>query len=157
MTVFSGLGLSFRKNAILEWEVRNVQAFLDEFGRTSGGSPRVARLGRTGEILIVNNFPLPDRYRPDEIDLFVGVSDYPAQPPIGIYVLNRRNEALVAQIQKRTNAFRDKAFHEADAVPGYTWICYAYADNRWRFNASNPSRGDNVRKFLANFFAILEN
>jgi len=149
--------VSARKLALLQWEACNIQDFLDDFDAPAGGESRSAHLGRTGEILIVKNFPLPDRCRPDQIDLFVGVPDYPASPPIGLYVLNRHNENLIVQLRHRFNIFRDHAYHEADPVPGYTWICYAYAENVWRYNAAAPAKGDNVRKFLSSFFATLEN
>lgn len=146
---------SARRLALLQWEVRSIQAFLDEFE----GLPsrmRCARLAAAGEAIIIRNFPLPDRYQPDYIDLLIALPDYPARPPIGFYVLNQANGALIIQLKDRFNAFRDRAFHEAEALPGYTWICYAYADNLWRYRPDSPSQGDNVRKFLASFLANLE-
>ena len=68
--------------------------------------------------------------------------------------MNQGNDALIAQLRKRFSAFRDRAYHQADPVPGYTWLCYSYASNQWRYNTPYPSRGDNVRKFLATFFAL---
>lgn len=103
----------------------------------------------------MRNFPLPDGYRPDYIDVLLITDDYPARPPIGLYVLNKRNEALIRQIRDRFNAFHNEAFHDAPAIPGYTWICYHYSGNSWRYRTDNPTRGDNVRKFIASFFAEL--
>ena len=87
--------------------------------------------------------------------LHVLLDDFPARPPIGIYVLHRQNAALIEQLSGRFNAFRDKAYHDAPPIRNFTWICYSYADNAWRYREDNPARGDNTAKFLAGFFAEL--
>jgi hypothetical protein len=147
--------VSPRKLAKLRWEIQNIQDYLDGFESAMNGRSRSALLGDTAEYIIVRNFPLPDRYWPDYVDLLLIMDDYPAKPPIGLYVLNNRNEALIQQIRDQFNAFQDRAFHDAPAVQGYTWICYHYNGNSWRYREDNPKRGDNVRKFLASFFAEL--
>lgn len=146
--------LSQLKLALLKWEVRSIQAFLSDFDPPTSGGRRIAQLSPTGEIILVSNFPLPDGYEPDRINLLVGVPDYPGRPPIGLYIMNQGNDALIAQLRQRFSAFRDGAYHQADPVPGYTWLCYSYALNKWRYCTPYPSRGDNVRKFLATFFAL---
>ena len=145
--------VSPRKLAQLGWEVDNLQRYLDGFESPENGERRLAQLGRTAEYLTVRNFPLPDCYRPDYVDLLVLTDLFPGVPPIGIYVLNKQNTALIRQLSDRFNAFADKAFHDAPAIPGYTWICYHYAGNAWSYRAADPARGDNIRKFLARFFA----
>ena len=97
--------------------------------------------------------PLPDGYAPDEIDALLLVDNFPSLPPIGLYVLNHGNDQVVTQLRRRFNAFQDRAFHDAPSIDGYTWICYAYAGNAWRYRASEPHKGDNLRKFVASFFA----
>jgi hypothetical protein len=146
--------LSQQKLALLKWDMRAIQAFLSEFDPPDSGGSRRVRLSPSGEIILIANFPLPDGYSPDRINLLVGVSKYPQWPPIGLYIMNQGNDALIAQLRKRFSAFRDGAYHQADPVPGYTWLCYSYASNKWRYNTPYPSRGDNVRKFLATFFAL---
>lgn len=144
-----------RKLAQQRWEIANLQHYLDGFESPANGERRSAQCNQTGEYIAVRNFPLPDAYRPDYIDLLVVTDSFPATPPIGLYVLHRHNEALIGQLQRRFNAFRDQAYHEAPAIRGYTWICYHYSGNAWRYRADQPARGDNVRKFLASWFAEL--
>lgn len=152
MSLFSA---SFRKIDKLRQEVRLIQDYLDAFESPANGERRTASISQSGECIVVRNFPLPDRYRPDYIDLLLITDDYPARPPIGLYVLNKRNEALIRQIESRFNAFRDHAHHNADPIKGYTWICYTYAGNSWHYCEANLARGDNVRKYLASCFAEL--
>jgi hypothetical protein len=152
--IHSPLSLSRQKLALLKWEVRAIEAYLGEFDPPTNGGRRSARLSRSGEIILVANFPLPDGYEPDHMDLLVGVSQYPAWPPIGLYVMNQGNAALIAQLRDLFSAYQDSAGHSADPVPGYTWLCYSYTGNTWRYCAPYPARGDNVRKFLATFYAL---
>lgn len=148
--------ISFRKHNLLQAEATRVQRFLDRFDPPENGEKRIAYIGKSGEYMVVCNFPLPDGFRPDYIDLLVLLDDFPARPPIGIYVLHKgRNAALIEQLSGRFNAFRNKAYHDAPSIPDYTWICYSYAHNVWRYRADNPERGDNTAKFLAGFFAEL--
>lgn len=144
-----------RKMAQLRWETANLQDFLNGFDPPANGERRLVQLGQTAEFITVRNFPLPDGYRPDFIDLLVVTEQFPATPPIGLYVLHRNNEALIGQLQRQFNAFRDRAFHDAPAIRSYTWICYHYGGNAWRYRADQPARGDNIRKFLASWFAEL--
>lgn len=147
--------ISYRKRSLLQAEAARVQNVLDGFDPPANGERRIARIGENGEHMIVRNFPLPDGFRPDYIDLLVLLDDFPARPPIGIYVLHRQNAALIEQLSGRFNAFRDKAYHDAPSIRNFTWICYSYADNAWRYREDNPARGDNTAKFLAGFFAEL--
>ena len=142
---------SSRIDTLLRGEVAALQDWLNGFYQ--GRKPRRTWLGRTGEYIVVEAMPLPDGFSPDEIDAMLLVDQFPSLPPIGLYVLNRGNEAVVAQLRRRFNAFPDEAFHDAPSIPGYTWICYAYANNAWRYNAASPRKGDNLRKFVASFFA----
>jgi len=106
--------------------------------------------------VIVTNFPLPDRYRPDYVDLLLIVDQYPASAPVGIYLMQRNNTTTIKQISAKFNTFQDAAYHGAQAIPGYSWICWHYGSgSNWRFRADAPMHGDNLRKFLATFFAEL--
>lgn len=147
--------MNYRKAQILNWEAQNIQRWLNEYTATSSGRARRAHVGTSGEYIVVEALPLPDGYRPDELDVVLLLDNYPAMPPIGVYMLTRGNEALVKQIASHFYAYRDRAFHDAVALPGYTWACYHYADNRMHYNAAAPQRGDNVQKFLAAFCAEL--
>jgi len=137
--------------ALLDWEKRNVQAWLDSFEPPRKGRRR-ARLHSSGQLLFVEAFPLPDRYRPDEVDIVLAVDKFPSVPPIGLYALNTERQ-MVSQLSGHFRAFADKAFHEAQAIPGYTWICFHYANNRWKYDAKNPAKHDNICKFLNTFYA----
>lgn len=144
---------SSRKLDLLRWEAANLQRYLDGFEPAANCEARIVGIGNGAEYLFARNFPMPDSYQPDYIDLLVIVDDFPAKPPIGIYVLNRQNAALIGQLAGRFNAFPDKAYYSAPAIRNYTWICYHYDDNAWRYRADNPARGDNIAKFLAGFYA----
>ena len=146
--------VSPRALALLRWEIGNIDQFLSEFSSTISGETRAAELNATGEFIRIFNMPLPDDYQPDHCDLVLIVDDFPARPPSGLYLLNK-DAALVRQLQTRFNAFRDQAFHGAPAIPGYTWICFHFQHDAWRYRADAPAQGDNLRKFLAAFFAEL--
>lgn len=141
---------------LLAGEIDRLQAWLDGFEATTSGRARRARLGDSGQYVIVERMPLPDGYRPDEIDLLLIVDNFPSLPPFGLYVLNRGTEGVVSQLRSRYNVFPNRAFHEAHSIPGYSWICYHYADNRWAYNGNAPDRGDNLSKFLSSFYAEAE-
>jgi hypothetical protein len=145
--------ISSRTLAQLNYEISNINRYLAEFGVTARGETRAAELNATGEFIRVFNMPLPDGYRPDHCDLVLIVDDFPARPPIGLYLLNK-DKALVSQMEAQFNAFRDVGFHGAPSIPGYTWICFHF-QNGWRYRADNPAQGDNLAKFLGAFFAEL--
>jgi hypothetical protein len=149
-----GSSLSARKRALLLWELRNIKSFLDEFENTEGIKRSVV-LSPSSEVLLIDNFPLPDNYTPDYINILLDVSEYTALPPIGLYVLNNNNEHMIEQLKKKINAYRDTALHSAAPVAGYTWLCWSYKDNKWRYRDDAPSKGDNVCKFLNSFYAVL--
>jgi hypothetical protein len=146
---------SARTLAQLSWEVANINQFLGEFGVTVHGETRAAELNATGEFIRVFNMPLPDGYRPDHCDLVLIVDDFPACPPVGLYLLNKDAALVVRQMEARFNAFQNLGFHGAPSLPGYTWICFHFSDNTWRYRADAPAQGDNLRKFLGAFFAEL--
>ena len=151
------MGISNRTRAQLSWEVQNINNYLEQFYEPDNGDRRLATLGGTGEYIIVRNLPFPDWLRPDYADVLLIVDSFPARPPIGLHVLNNDNEELLRHLKGRANAFRDGAFHGAQAIPGYTWICYHYRNNSWRYRGDVPSRGDNIQKFLESFYAELKN
>lgn len=148
------MSVSPRTRALLQGEIARIQSWLDRFDPPFRGGQRIATLGRTDEYVVVKNFPLPDWCRPDYMDLLLLVDQFPARPPIGLYLLNQGNEALVAQISKRHHAFKDQAYHEAPSVVGWTWICLHYPANTWRYDSSDPARSDNLSKFLQMFYAL---
>ncbi len=127
------------------------------FEPLSNGSPRVVSAHPRGEYVKVLNFPLPDGYQPDAIDLLLVTTQYPGIPPYGMHVLQRNNERLLEQLQNTFEHVFLDGFPSAEEIPGYTWICYHYQDNQWRFNANNPAKGDNITKMLVdNFYGALE-
>ena len=150
------INLSSRITNLLEFEAAYMQDWLSSFSDSPTGKARRAWLGTTGEYMIIERLPLPDGFAPDEIDAMVLLDNFPAVAPIGLYVLNNGNELLVSQLRNRMNAYRNTAFHGAPSIPGYTWLCYVYQDNKWHYNAAAPNKGDCIRKFIASFFAVLE-
>lgn len=151
------VAISHRARALLQWEVQNINGYLENnFYPPNNGEVRLASLGSTGEYITVQNFPLPDGFRPDYIDVLLIVDGFPARPPTGLYILNRSNDALVRQLKEHFNAYQDNAYHGAQAINGYTWVCYHYQNNAWKYRADMPAHGDNVQKFLNNFLAELD-
>lgn len=143
--------MRLRQIDLLDRDVAGVQAFIDEFDPPSNGEARVAEINSTGELVIITNFPLPDGFRPDYIDLLLMVPDYPARPPIGIYLLERDNRALIDQLRRIFNVMHTAAY-DAPSVEGYVWICVHYQGNAWHYNRSHVAAGDNLRKFLIHFY-----
>lgn len=116
----------------------------------------VVGLEGSGQTLWIRNFPLPDSYRPDRVDLALVVRDYPVEPPKGLYLIHRPgNASLLEGLKCRFNIFQNQAFHGAPAIEGYEWICVGYL-NGWRYNTATPARGDNIQKMLLEFWRLLE-
>ena len=142
--------------ALLNADLVLVQRWLQGFSPMPNGCERTAWLGKDGQYMVVQGLPLPDRFEPDHIDVMLDLSQFPSIAPIGLYALNANNEMLMSQLSGIFRAFRDTAFHEAESLPGYTWMCYHYANNQWKHNAIAPHKGDNLAKFLNNFYTELE-
>ncbi len=139
--------------ALLKVLVQQVQESLNEYEPPGNGEPREAKLTASGKLLVITNLPLPDGWSPDYVDVVIDVSSL---PPKGIYVLNDGFNGQEAALRQKFNLFKDAAYHEAEAIPGYTWICHIYPGNRWHLDIHDPARGDNLRKYLALFLAKLE-
>ncbi|MDP2433147.1 MAG: hypothetical protein Q8O33_14130 [Pseudomonadota bacterium] len=147
--------VSHRTRTLLQGEVMRIQSWLDRFDPPFRGGQRRATLGRTDEYIVVKHFPLPDWCHPDYLDLLLLVDRFPARPPVGLYLLNEGNETLVQQISRRHHAFKDQGFHDAPSIAGFTWICFHYPDNTWRYDIQTPARSDNLSKFVQSFYAEL--
>lgn len=136
---------------LLEWERNNLEQWLGRF--QCAVRPRVA-ITPSGETMILRDFPLPDSYVPDRIDIALIVTAFPADPPKGLYILRRPdNSRVVASLQARFNVFREKGFHGAPSVIGFEWLCIGYLDG-WRYDAAQPNKGDNVQKMLSEFWRL---
>jgi len=147
------------RHALLSWDLSQLQnRLVNEFEPMRDGSPRIVSADRNGEYVKVINFPLPDRFTPDTIDLLLVTTGYPGKPPLGIHALRNNNEQLLAQFNDhfRGHVFTD-GYSGAEEISGYSWICYHHKDQAWRFNAQNPAQGDNLSKMLVdNFYTELE-
>lgn len=145
------LSISARTLALLHWECANLNLLLN----TAGSGQ--ALLDSSGEFIRVLGMPLPAGYSPSHCDLVLIVSDFPASPPIGLYLLNsdRRQVEKIKALFGRVHVFRNEGLAGAPSIPGYTWICYHYQSNRWCYRAEAPAKGDNLRKFLQGFYAEL--
>jgi hypothetical protein len=139
------------QTTLMERDVEGIQAFLDEFPDPANGEWREAAINQTGELVLVRNFPLPDGFAPDYVDLLLMVPDYPRTPPIGIYLMEKNNRALIGQLKRIFNVM-NWAAHDAPTVEGYAWICVIYQGLAWKYNARDPARGDNLRKHLIHFY-----
>lgn len=135
---------------LLNWEMQNIARWLNSFEAPRFGR-RSVKLHK-GKVLFVYGMPLPDHYSIDQIDVLLAVENFPSMPPIGLYAVNGA-QRVVNQLNGQFNAFPDRAYHNAQSIPGYTWICYHYAENKWQYNAANPARADNIAKFLHNFYS----
>jgi hypothetical protein len=142
------------RKRLLSAELALLQGWLDSFEPCAEG-PRHAILNRTNEFLAVRSFPLPDSYDPDYIDLVLYVQNYPSVPPIGIYLLNEATFAdSIARIRACINVFTHTAFHGAEPpLDGYVWLCLV--SENWRIDRSDPAKGQNLMKYLAYFYGLL--
>jgi hypothetical protein len=102
-----------------------------------------------GDYLLIRNFPLPNRYRPDHIHLLLLTADYPAQPPQGFH-LPSGHPALKA-IRRHLHAYEAGAA----SAGGWSWLCWHYAGHSWRLDARRLMDGDCLYKFVESIFAVL--
>lgn len=144
-----------RQIELLKKDAMGIQAFLGEFDVPRNGEPRYAIVNDTAEFVAIRNFPLPDGFSPDYVDILINVLDYPATPPVGLYILERSNAGLISQIRNIFNVMNHAAY-SAPSIPGYSWICWHFEGHRWRYNTANVTAGDNLRKFLIGFFNRLD-
>lgn len=141
------------KRDLLDIEVSQINRYLQCFD--SNKTPW-ASLSPTGEAILIHNYPLPDGYHPDYLNMAIVVDQYPMESTKGIYLLaDTTNRSLLNQLKDKFNVFRDKGFHGAPSISGYDWICIGYL-NGWRYNVDQPCKGDNVLKILIRFKGILE-
>src|ERR1700734_2606745 len=92
--------ISPRKQALLRWEVANINAYLASFAPLLTGRRR-AILDESQEFIRVLGFPLPGGYHPPTADMVLIVADFPTNPPYGLYMLN----SAKAQVDKITALF----------------------------------------------------
>ncbi len=145
--VWRDTGLKARETAL-------VNHWLSGFEPCAAG-PRNAFLSSSHEFLAVRNFPLPDNYRPDHINLCIAIDRYPTVPPLGIYLADTRlTPKIVERMRAQINVFKGSAFHDAEPPrPGFQWVCLIASD--WRVNWADIRKGSNLQKYLAHFYAVL--
>ena len=135
---------------LLGQDLAGVSDFLEGFEPAANGEERVVESNATGDLVYVQNFPLPDGFAPDFVDVLMLTHRYPDAPPIGLYLLEQNNREVIDQLSNKFNLLR-RAVHDAATVEGYRWICFVYSDNGWKFDRRHVAHGDNLRKFLINF------
>lgn len=141
-----------RKQLLLV-ERAGVQRWLDTFDCSR--RPYVA-IEPSGQTLSISNFPLPDGFEPDRIDLAMVVTGFPEDPPKGLYLLRRPdNGAVIGRLQQQFNVFRGQGYHGAPSIAGFEWLCIGYLDG-WRYDTQRPHKGDNIAKMLGEFWRQLE-
>ena len=138
--------------ALLDSEAESVRRWLHLFDMAT--PPRVHVHG--GQTMTVENFPLPDGFRPDYVDLALLMHGFPADPPKGLYLLRTPSNAkVVDRLAKHFNVFAGKGFHGAPSIAGFEWVCVGYLSG-WRYNTRQPDKGDNVWKMLAEFWRLAQ-
>jgi hypothetical protein len=144
---------SARKQALLGWEVVNINSYLATFAPPPTGRRR-AVLDESQEFIRVLGFPLPGGYHPPSADMVLIVTNFPTTPPYGLYLLNSA-KAQVDKIEALFGRPHVMRRHTPEAIPGYTWICYHYSGG-WIYRPEAPALGDNLAKFLRSFGGELQ-
>ena len=139
-----------QQRVLLEQDIAGIQDYLDQFELPSNGEFRSADMNDSGEYVVVQNMPLPDGFAPDFVDLLLITEHYPALPPYGIYLLEKNNREVIAQLRRLFNVMGN--MRAAPAVKGFAWVCVHYASHGWRYDSANVPAGDNLKKFLVNFY-----
>lgn len=149
---------AYDKSTLLALEVYLIESDINQFTNPQN-LQRVAWAGDSGNYIRVQNFPLPNGFKPDSIDLIVVTSDYPSFPPVGLHIAKTdSNDRIIKQIEKamQGHIYDGAAIDPAEEISGYHWVCYHFRNHQWQFAINNPTQGDNISKFLKNFFALLE-
>lgn len=137
------------RDRLLQRERDWLQRWLDTF---DGSRRPYAHIEPSGLTITVRDFPLPDGYSPDRIDLAIIVSGFPADPPKGLYLLRRpENARVVERLRSKFNVFQGRGFHGAPSIANFEWICIGYLDG-WRYDTHRPHKGDNITKMLQEFW-----
>jgi len=141
------------RDQLLRWERASLQQWLDTFDCSR--RPHVS-VEPSGQTLSIRDFPLPDSYAPDRVDLAIVVNTFPADPPKGLYVLRRPDNArVVDRLRLKFNVFEGRGFHGAPSIANFEWICIGFL-NGWRYDTRRPHKGDNITKMLGEFWRELE-
>jgi len=152
---------SLRKH-LLEQELDDLNDLLLEFESCTGGERVAATLpdDPNNLVVILQNFPLPDKYKPiDYANMLLDLEHYPQSPPNGLWLMPRSNPKTIRHLQSYfAHTYEDP---EMSGEPrhkweGYTWICYHYRRRRWDFNPRDFRSGDNLCKFVEAFFNALQ-
>lgn len=154
-TSLTQVNKGYDKSTLLGYEINLIQSqILDCF---PSSSKRTAFASKSNDFIVVKNFPLPDGYKPDFIDLVIVTTRYPESPPLGFHIMKNNNEKLLQQLKaKFGHTFEYAPYDDVEEIPNYYWVCYHYADFKWNFNVNRPNEGDNLYKYLSRFFSMLE-
>jgi len=153
-TMAATINKAGRYDGLLEREVNLIDHWLGGFEPCPTGD-RYSFIGDNGDFVAVANFPLPDAYRPDYINLALYVDQYPTVAPIGIYLARKPECAWhISQIRSKLNVFSDDAYHGAEKpLAGFEWVCLV--PDGWRINDVDIRKGQNLQKYLAYFYGLL--
>ena len=112
--------------------------------------------------LLIANFPLPDNYDPDYVDLLIVTVGYPDVPPAGVHVpvelenlreMGRRLGGHIMPDENLPKSYKQHV-HELERH-GWRWICYHYNDWQWQLNPNNLLSGDCLFKYVESLYAVL--
>lgn len=146
------------KAQYLSLDAQLIEHFLNQFNNPLQ-LVRTCIISKDTNFLYVKNFPLPDGFNPDYVDLVFITSDYPNLPPVGVHVAKTTfNNEVINQIEQALegHVFQQGILPKVEEIPNHYWICYHYRDHQWAFSHQHPTSGDSLSKFLKNFYCQLE-
>ena len=103
----------------------------------------------------IKNFPLPDEYSPDYMDIAIVIVDYPVHGPTGFYINSTsENISKVMLSMQHTSAPPFLSSPQIE-LPGWSWVGFQhYERQQWYFNHSDLMQGDNLANYVK---AVYEN
>lgn len=150
------------RERLLDSEFDLITRFLSEFP----GRKRSVEMDDNH--LLIRNFPLPDSYTLDHVDLLFLISAYYAAPPAGIHIPhNSPNREQIAKhlgghLMSTTPSFvldhtpeRNREQVKKLADLGWDWVCFHFKGWEWRLNPQNLLAGDCLYKLIENVFVAL--
>lgn len=110
----------------------------------------------------INNFPLPDKFAPnDQETIIISLANYPDSPPNGIYVHKDSSKTLRLIEDSLDGHIHNKTYnsdHEMQKLEehGWRWVCFHLKDNKWKYNLNNPIKGDCLYSYIKLLSAALD-
>jgi len=109
----------------------------------------------------IRNFPLPDDFLPDYIDIAVITGKYPVGGLTGFYINSESlNKSKIKEKIGNCYGFSKEVNNQADNVfelPGWSWIDFRHYENilQRNFTTANITQSDNLANFVKAVYASL--